>query len=547
MAIQKIKIRNFKCFKGLFEIELNKSLNILVGNNETGKSTILEAIHIALTGLYGGRNIRNELSQYLFNKEVVNEYITSVNRGSALSPPSISIEIFFDGSIDPEYEGNENSEHVPCEGLKFEIAFSEKYGDEYNTLISKKNMMSIPIEYYEASWTSFARQSVTIRSIPIKSAMIDSSNYRYQNGSDVYISRIVKDLLSPEEVTAVSQAHRKMKDMFIDDDSIKAINARISSESSIVDGTVSLTVDLGTKNAWESSLVTQLNNVPFGYIGKGAQCVMKTELALTHKSAQHAQIVLLEEPESHLSFSKLNQLIKAIEEKYEDKQIIISTHSSFVANKLGLENLLLLENHQIIRITELSSTDFFKKISGYDTLRLILCKRAILVEGDSDELVVQKAYKNNNNNHLPIEDQIDVISVGTSFLRFLELAEALNLNVAVVTDNDGNIDAIERKYANFIKENKKDNIKICYDEVVDTGMLTINGKPYNYNTLEPKLLKANGNDLALFNKILGTDFETLEELQKYMKHHKTETALAVFETSEEVTFPEYILEAIKDE
>lgn len=45
MAIQKIKISNFKCFKGLFEIELNKGLNILVGNNETGKSTILEAIH----------------------------------------------------------------------------------------------------------------------------------------------------------------------------------------------------------------------------------------------------------------------------------------------------------------------------------------------------------------------------------------------------------------------------------------------------------------------------------------------------------------------
>ena len=142
---------------------------------------------------------------------------------------------------------------------------------------------------------------------------------------------------------------------------------------------------------------------------------------------------------------------------------------------MGLENLPLLENHQVIRVTELSSANFFKKISGYDTLRLILCKKAILVEGDSDELVVQKAYKNKNN-HLPIEDQIDVISVGTSFLRFLELAEALNLTVAVVTDNDGNIDAIERKYTNYIKANKKDNIKIYYDKVVDTGMLTINGK-----------------------------------------------------------------------
>ena len=477
----------------------------------------------------------------------MDSYINSINSGTAFPPPDICIEVFFDGSIDPEYEGNENSEKASCEGLKFEIAFNEKYNNEYNALIAKKNMMSLPIEYYEANWTTFARQSVTIRNIPIKSAMIDSSNYRYQNGSDVYISRIVKDLLSPEEVTAVSQAHRKMKDTFIDDDSIKAINDRISKESSIVDGTVSLTVDLGTKNAWESSLVTQLNDVPFGYIGKGAQCVMKTELALTHKSAQHAQIVLLEEPESHLSFSKLNQLIKAIEEKYEEKQIIISTHSSFVANKLGLENLLLLDNHKVIRITELASTDFFKKISGYDTLRMILCKKAILVEGDSDELVVQKAYMSKNNNRLPIEDQVDVISVGTSFLRFLELATALNLNVAVVTDNDGNIVGLENKYADYIKNNKKSNIKICYDDVVDSGNLTIGEKPYNYNTLEPKLLKANSNDVPLFNSILDKKFETVEELQKYMKHHKTETALAIFDTDKDIVFPQYILEAIKDE
>ncbi len=546
MSIKKIKIKNFKCFNGIFELELNKGLNILVGNNETGKSTILEAIHIALTGFYSGRNIRNELSQYLFNKDVVDAYIGSVNNGTPLAPPSISIEVFFNDSIEPEYRGNDNSERIDCEGLKFEIKFNEKYNSEYSILIGKKDMMSIPIEYYEASWTSFARQAITIRTIPIKSAMIDSSSYRYQNGSDVYISRIVKDLLSPEEVTAVSQAHRKMKDAFIDDVSIKAINARIRSQSSIVDGKVSLTVDLGTKNAWESSLVTQLNDIPFGYIGKGAQCVMKTELALTHKSAKQAQIVLLEEPESHLSFSKLNQLIKAIEEKYDGKQIIISTHSSFVANKLGLQNLLLLNNHKVTKITELASADFFKKIAGYDTLRLILCKKAILVEGDSDELIVQKAYMKQNDNRLPIEDQIDVISVGISFLRFLELADALNLNVAVVTDNDGDIDALARKYANYIKDNKKDNIKICYDDVVDCGDLSINGKPYNYNTLEPKLLKANGNDISLFNKILGTKFDTIEDLQKFMKSNKTESALSVFETNEDLEFPNYILEAIKE-
>lgn len=545
MAIKKIRIENFKCFEGIFVLELNPGLNILVGNNESGKSTILEAIHIALTGLYCGKSIRNELSQYLFNSNVILTYIQSVNDGTPQAPPKILIEVYFDGSIEPNFEGNSNTDHVSrIEGFRFEIAYNSKYDDEYSKLVAQKDMKSLPIEYYEVTWTSFARQTITVRSIPIKSAMIDSANYRYHNGSDVYISRIVKDLLSAEEITNVSQAHRRMRDTFMEDSSIQAINARISGEATIVDGQITLSVDLGTKNAWESSLVTQLNDIPFGYIGKGAQCVLKTELALTQRHAQNAQIIMIEEPESHLSFSKLNQLIADIEAKYQNKQIIISTHSSFVANKLGLNNLLLLENHIVTKISDLHSAGFFRKIAGYDTLRLILCKKAILVEGDSDELVVQKAYKNTHGGRLPIQDQVDVISVGTSFLRFLELADVLKIQVAVVTDNDGDIIALERKYEMYLGDNKKPNITICYDSTVDEGELMIGTKPYNYNTLEPKLLKANGYDLALFNNCLGTSYTELDELRKYMKHHKTECALAIYDTDEDIVFPAYILEAV---
>lgn len=548
MAIKKIKIQNFKCFHGLFEVELNTGLNILVGNNEAGKSTILEAIHLALTGMYCGRNIRNELSQYLFNNETVANYIESVNAGKPIEPPTILIEIYFEGSIDPVFEGNGNSDQLnKVEGLKFEIKYDHKYDDEYEKLIVQKNMLSLPIEYYEPSWTSFSRKTITVKSIPIKSAMIDSSNYRYQNGSDVYISRIVKDLLSPEEVTAVAQAHRNMKDSFIKDSSIEAINKRIQEESSIIDGTVSLSVDLGTKNAWENSLVTQLNNIPFGFIGKGAQCVLKTELALTHRQAQNAQIVLLEEPESHLSFAKLNQLISAIEKKYSEKQIVVSTHSSFVANKLGLNHLLLLANQKITKITELSSAGFFKKIAGYDTLRLLLCEKAILVEGASDELVIQKAYMETHEGRLPIQDNIDVISVGTSFLRFLELASVLGIKVAVVTDNDGDIEALKTKFSDYLGNNQKPNIRICFDETIDTGDLKIGNRNYNYNTLEPKIIKANREDLELFNSLFKTQFDDVDDLRKYMKHHKTECAMAIYDTDKKVTFPDYILEAIRDE
>lgn len=176
-------------------------------------------------------------------------------------------------------------------------------------------------------------------------------------------------------------------------------------------------------------------------------------------------------------------------------------------------------------------------------MRMILCKKAILCEGNSDELVIQKAYMQLNEGRLPIEDGIEVISVGVSFLRFLEIADCIQTKIAVVTDNEGDMDAINKKYENYLGVNQKDYIKICVDDVVDTGTLKIGRSDYNYNTLEPKLLKVNG--LDKLNRIFGTNYIDEDDLRKYMKHNKTECGLKIFESSEQVEIPEYILEAVR--
>ena len=77
MKIDKVIIKNFKCFTD-FCYNLNKGINIIVGDNESGKSTILEAIHLALTGIINGRYLKNELSQYLFNNTTVKAYFDSI-------------------------------------------------------------------------------------------------------------------------------------------------------------------------------------------------------------------------------------------------------------------------------------------------------------------------------------------------------------------------------------------------------------------------------------------------------------------------------------
>lgn len=545
MNISKILIHNFKTYKGTFLLTLNKGINVIVGDNEAGKSTIIEAIHLALTGLLNGRYLRNELTQYIFNNEVIEDYLKSLTPGNTPQPlPYILIEIYMDGEGLTELHGDGNSLNEKCAGVSLLIAFNEKYRKEYASLVTLGNIMSLPIEYYDINWSSFSwDEGITPRLIPIKSALIDSSNNRFQNGSDIYISRIIKDLLEPSEAVEISQAHRKMKDSFMGEAAVKKINEKIKSTAKISEKKVEISVELSSKNAWENSLITYLEDVPFHFSGKGEQAVVKTRLALGHKKAQEANIILLEEPENHLSHSKLNELISHVKADRGERQVFISTHSSFVANKLGLDHLILLNNKKTVRLNELSpeTKAFFEKLSGYDTLRLVLCKKAILVEGDSDELIVQKAYTGTFEEKLPIEDGIDVISVGTSFLRFLEIANKLDKKVAVVTDTDGDLSALNTKYSNYLGANKKANIEICFDSIIDPRT-QIQGKDFNFNTLEPKFFAANG--LKKMNSILGTSYETEENMLTHLRANKTDSALKIFSSQEIMAFPSYIQTAI---
>jgi putative ATP-dependent endonuclease of OLD family len=343
-----------------------------------------------------------------------------------------------------------------------------------------------------------------------------------------------------------------MLDAFTIDADVSGIAKKIKGGAAITDREISLSVESVSKNAWKGSLVTCIDDVPFHYIGKGEQCVIKTRLALSDKKAKKASVVMIEEPENHLTHARLNQLLKVINDDCEGRQVIVSTHSSFVANKLGLEHIFLLGKNlpRPIPFADLSASTskFFKKLHGYDTLRLVLSKSSILVESASDELIVQKAYMNKNNGTLPIEVGVDVISVGTAFLRFLEIAVKLNKRIAVITDNDGDIDALKNKYSEYL-DGKHPNISIFFDGSDNTPASRTMPSDFNYNTLEPLMLRANDrtalNEVLKANNTIKNDYQTDGELLKFMKANKTETALAVFEYTGSIQFPCYITEAVE--
>ncbi|NMA85494.1 MAG: AAA family ATPase, partial [Epulopiscium sp.] len=333
----------------------------------------------------------------------------------------------------------------------------------------------------------------------------------------------------------ISQIHREMKEALVSCQAIMDINKQLKQED-LSEKDVCLSANLSSRDIWESGITTYLDEIPFANIGKGEQSLIKTKLALKHKKARQATTLLLEEPENHLSYGKLHELLKYIDQNREGRQVIVSTHSSFVINKLGMENLIILargsdsnKRHKM-RLTDLKpgTISFFKRLPGYDTLRLILCKQAILVEGPSDELIVQKAYYRQCSN-LPIEDGIDIISVGTSFLRFLEIAEKLDKKVIVVTDNDGDVDKVYKKYRDY------PDLALY----VDTNI--------KYNTLEPQIVFANKNDLDNLREILNLDerkYPDADSIVNYMSDNKTEVALKLFETETEFNIPNYISRAV---
>jgi putative ATP-dependent endonuclease of OLD family len=524
-------IDNFKGFRD-FSLSLQDDLNIIVGDNEAGKSSILEAIALALTKRLNGRAIEAELATTLFNKDTVGAYVQAVRDGKNPQPPRILIEVTLkDQPAVAALRGTHNHERADAVGVRLEIAYNEDWAPEYGAFLERRaDVRSIPIEFYSVQWCSFAGNSISARGMPVGLSYIDATTIRLQSGADFYLQSIINTGLDPRERVALALAYRSLKEKFSDEAPIKAINDKLTqTKGAITDKDLAISVDVSQKSNWETNLVPHLDDLPFHLIGKGEQSALKILLAL-ERQGNDANVILIEEPENHLSFSSMQTLIAKIKERCAGKQIIATTHSAYVLNKLGMEKTILLHEGATTTLARLPEDTqlYFKKLSGYDTLRIILAKRSILVEGPSDELIVQKAYATHHG-HPPADDGVDVINVrGLSFPRFLDVAKELGKEVCVVTDNDG--DHQRKIVERYQPYDGVKGITICAD--ADNA----------FPTLEPQLVKCN--TLEDLNRALGTTHADTQALTDWMIANKTECALRIFETEEVVVFPEYIRKAL---
>lgn len=515
-TIQRLVLKNFKRFKAL-ELEFDPELNILVGGNEAGKSSVLQAMDIVLSA--SRSKVEGIGLEALFNADCIAEFLAGARRIADL--PELLIEVYFDGLQDRhDLDGRNNSKGGDHLGIKMVCQPVDEYTKEIQAILAEQHD-NFPFEYYSVRFLTFTDDIVFPHKKPLRHLLIDSSLINNEHATREYTRSMYAAHASIAQRNLHGYEYRKAKAKF-KDDVFKTMN----------DGLDAYKFDIRTspKASVETDIIITEDNIPVDSKGKGRQCFIKTEFALRNREhALHA--LLLEEPENHLSQVHMRKLIERIRASVK-KQLVIATHSSFIATRLNLRRVLILSEESPSRPASLKklspgTAEFFMKAPDNNILELALCKKAILVEGDAEFILMEALYKISAPGCSLDADGIHVISVdGTSFKRYLELAKLLGIKVAAIRDND------------------KDHAANCVANYADhvSASIRVFGDPDNArHTFEVCLYQDNQ---VACEELFAAGRKTLS-VEGYMLKNKTDAAFQLLEKKgAELVAPDYIRQAV---
>lgn len=517
--IKKLYIDGLKRFTH-FEIEFNERLSILVGENEAGKSTILEAVRIVLNQQYW--NADKSILQDLFNLESVR---TFKNNPSVGTLPKIMIEIDLEldntpRSIDFYGENHVNGDRGEKYGIRFECRFDEDFSDELAEFI---NDGKIPFEYYSFIWQTYANLPYKVAKRPIKNLFIDTSETSKSSAFNYFNRALFSNLYSTDTKLKAKNAFREKLNTSFEDVNLPEIDARRH-----------FGID-NKKIVLESVLSVYEDSIPLENKGSGMESLVKTQIALNREDG--LDTILIEEPENHLCFTNLKQMLQQIINHEEDSQIILTTHSNMIASRLNLGNVIWIAESRYLSLKNISeeTANFFVKADGNEFLQLLLSKRIFLVEGATEYLLLPKFYEKKTGRTLE-NDGISIISCnGISYKRYLEIAECTDKKIAVITDNDHEQTKIDEA-SEFNQQSEKQHVFMgatmddwtweaciynCNKEKLDAMIHVQVGAQYLFHGID-------------YGQVLGK-----------MLANKVNTAYQMLTAEDEFVIPRYVEDAIE--
>lgn len=515
-TIKKIRLINYKRFRN-YTIEPNDRVNVLVGDNEMGKSSVLEAVDLVAGG--NSRRVEAIGLDRLINIDAVKEFLAGDRVFDKL--PALRIELYLElEQPDPFMNGKNNTDKVKCDGIRLVCSPNPDYLTEITDALTAYPDY-FPYDYYSIKFSTFADEGYTGYKKKLRVALIDSTNMNSEHATNDFVRRTYMQYTETDkkERAQHKSAYRLLRNSFCSN-SLSALNGRLPADSNYTFGLKS-----GNSMDLESDLMIYENDIGIDSKGTGRQVFVKTDFAL-ERSGDNVDVVLIEEPENHLSPVNLRKLVQRVAET-QSGQLFITTHNSLISTRLELQNLLIMNIKGETQPTTLKdlreeTAKYFMKTPPAGIVEFALATKTILVEGPSEYMLLERFYQSVTN-HTPEDDNIHIIDVrGLSFLRYLEIANLTGSKVAIITDNDADYQkhCID-KYAVYLGE---PNISVFYD--------SDNTK----NTFEIVLY---GDNSTLCDSLFGAC------AQDYMLNNKTEAAYTLLSQGQSIVVPEYIKRAIE--
>ncbi|HHV13076.1 MAG TPA: AAA family ATPase [Clostridiales bacterium] len=463
MYLSLMELKNFRCFDDTSHIvTFNPGLTVLVGENDSGKSAIMDAIRLVL-GTTDFSWYRIESSD--FYKEDMTLEINIICK-------------FWDLSKDEQaaflecltYESNDGIQK-PCLYLHWRCKYLTSFkpprtvssistgkdgngpspAAEARELLRITYLRALRDAYNDMQSGRYSRLSQIIQNIPL----LNVGKSEYEDGMNldelslVGITNLSNQLLA--EYSALRTVNQNMTDiltqqMLLKGDTLKTRLEVAGSNNSDTQKLMSLLEKL------DLAIDKDVSSMK-GKAGLGTSNIMSMACELLlHKESEEAKrssFLLIEEPEAHVHAQRQLKLIQSLEHEAEEKrqQIILTTHSPLLASVVKLSNIVIVKDGNVYPLsknyTELEEDDylFLEKYLDATKANLFFARSVIIVEGPGEALLMPTLAKLLGFSFTDYgASLVDVRSTGlrryARIFQRKDSKELLRINVACVTDRD---------------------------------------------------------------------------------------------------------------
>lgn len=494
MYLDKLIIRNFRAIEHL-ELNFNKGLNILIGENNSGKSAVIDALRLCLGDFQQPRDIYCSKSDFRVDKSKLNKEIDNIEFHLFFKCENEIETAWFNSLHAIDEEGHHNLQlHFRYELVDFKSDKRVK-----RTVWGGENKGGkVPFEVRSALRNVYlgALRDANKKLRPNQSNILGklysnitlSDNKKIDQEEKERLLGLITDVLDDKEWSSFI---KRGNDSILEHlDYLSYLSTEKKQDVKI--GFTSFEFDKFIQKLimqlpiYHDDLIDEDNSQQYFEIwqnGLGLNNLIYTAAVLGDIKQKRSifkeeyNLLLIEEPEAHLHPQLQNTFFNYLKElnKQHEFQIIVTSHSPTIAAKTNLNLLTILQNNEnnicSTQIEDLNLDDeslkFLQKFLDVTKSQLFFANGVILVEGISEALLVPIFSKILGNEYDIERKGIEVVNInGVAFEHFAKLFNSedekrLNCRCVIITDDDEGKKGAEKRVED-IKALKSNNLKLVF-------------------------------------------------------------------------------------